>query len=189
MNTGMIEIRDCDVRHCKFCNGEIAWLRNREGRPYPVNVDYAIEGQRATFKTNFHRCAQRAAATVAIPSKAPAKYATPAKDTKAAKKAAMQAYVEAANPAQLVEMLIVIFNRQTDSEQEMNSTSDANSRGFSGFDADILSSICKRRMVSKILSEKEEPLVRRKMLRYAVQLDGAMRAGEWTPTVDMAVAA
>jgi hypothetical protein len=56
----VIEIRDSEIKDCKFCNGKIAWLRNKMGKWYPVNVDYAMNHAAATFKTNFHRCQGRA---------------------------------------------------------------------------------------------------------------------------------
>jgi len=52
----IIELRESDVKHCKFCDGLIAWLKNNKGRYYPVNAECVVDGRPATFKTNFHRC-------------------------------------------------------------------------------------------------------------------------------------
>lgn len=55
-----IEVAPHEVKECKFCGEKITWLRgSKSGKWYPANVDYALNGGPATFKTNFHKCTKR----------------------------------------------------------------------------------------------------------------------------------
>jgi hypothetical protein len=56
-----IVLEPSQIKKCKFCGADIAWLQNAKGKYYPVNADLAMDHQAATYKTNFHRCTQRGA--------------------------------------------------------------------------------------------------------------------------------
>lgn len=74
--------------------------------------------------------------------------------------------------------LIVLYERQTSDEQATGTTRNVNGRGFSAFDAEILSSfacqvekkIGQGRKLGQCLSEKQMELARKKVTRYAKQL-------------------
>lgn len=66
--------------------------------------------------------------------------------------------------------LVVIFERQTDSEKACDSTEDKNDIGFSGVDAEICSSFAKQFMSRGYLSPKQMVIARKKMKKYWKQL-------------------
>lgn len=66
--------------------------------------------------------------------------------------------------------LVVIHSLQTLSEQECQTTTEKNGVGFSGVDAEFLSSLARQFINRGSLSEKQMVLLRKKMLRYAGQL-------------------
>lgn len=66
--------------------------------------------------------------------------------------------------------LVVIYSLQTESEQECQETVFNNGVGFSGVDANFLSSLAQQFIKRGTLSEKQMVLLRKKMLRYAGQL-------------------
>ena len=66
--------------------------------------------------------------------------------------------------------LVVIYSLQTESEQECQETVFTNGVGFSGVDANFLSSLAQQFIKRGTLSEKQMVLLRKKMLRYAGQL-------------------
>lgn len=66
--------------------------------------------------------------------------------------------------------LAVIFDRQTADEQVTNTTSDANSVGFSGVHAEICSSFAKQYKSRGFLSSKQMVIARRIMKKYWKQL-------------------
>lgn len=181
------------VTRCKYCNKPISWQTSfKTNRAYPTDV-YALNGQDVTKRTLFHKClpenvARCKAAQQQLPFQPTAKPtpepATPASyqpenDTQAAKKRAMQAFIEAANEPQLRQALRVIFNRQTSSEQSMEATVEQNKVGFGGNDAEILSNIYKGTERYGFLKGKQVDLVRRRLKRYHRQLVDGLAKGEW----------
>lgn len=66
--------------------------------------------------------------------------------------------------------LLVLHNRQTSDEQQAQETRHVNSRGFSAFDAEILSSFAVQYRTRGTLSSKQLEIARRKVLRYTRQL-------------------
>lgn len=61
MTMSVVCLEPKDVKKCKGCNADIAFLKSKAGKWYVVNADYALDGKPATFKTNFHRCPARKA--------------------------------------------------------------------------------------------------------------------------------
>lgn len=78
--------------------------------------------------------------------------------------------------------LVVIFNRQTKSEQSADTVEVYNKVGFTGFDAQILSSFAKQYMSRGFLSDKQMGIARRKMKRYWKQLADVARENGKLPT-------
>jgi hypothetical protein len=75
------------------------------------------------------------------------------------------------------EAVLRIYDRQTDDEQELQSTKHANGRGFSAFDAEILSSFAVQIRANRYgrpngqrLSAKQMTIARKKIVYYARQL-------------------
>ena len=71
--------------------------------------------------------------------------------------------------------VIVIWERQTRDEQESHATNHENGMGFTGCDADFLTSMAEwinrgRRPLGERLTEKQRVVTRKKMLKYAGQL-------------------
>jgi hypothetical protein len=66
--------------------------------------------------------------------------------------------------------LIRIYNWQTEDEKASEQTSHLNTIGFSGVDAEILTSFAKQFLASKSLSPKQLELAHKKMPKYAAQL-------------------
>ena len=82
------------------------------------------------------------------------------------------------NPRWAVRGLVVIFEQQTATEQSAEATTDANGRGFTAFDADILSAFAKLVMAGKQLSSKQMDVVFTRMPKYAKQLVGLSKTKE-----------
>jgi ssDNA-binding Zn-finger/Zn-ribbon topoisomerase 1 len=57
--SNVIQLEPAQVKKCKNCDADIAFLKNKKGKWYVVNADYAVDGKPATTKTNFHKCANR----------------------------------------------------------------------------------------------------------------------------------
>lgn len=81
------------------------------------------------------------------------------------------------NPVMVERSLIVLYNRQTQDEQNTLATNHNNGMGFNGTDAYILSDIAKKMLVfgknkpeGTRLSEKQRALVVKKLRKYATQL-------------------
>lgn len=195
MKPGQIEVTEKDTSVCRFCNALIAWQVSRSGRKYPTEVNVLSNpagNLLVTSRTWFHSCKEREAVRRAgtlfqQPSVVPqpeepstVKY-EPNGDSQAARKRAMQAYLEGASRSKLLEALWVLFQRQTAMEQSMEATTDQNGVGFTGVDADMLSSISKRAKQYGGLTEKQGELIRKKLKKYARQLVAAYEAGEWQP--------
>jgi hypothetical protein len=76
----------------------------------------------------------------------------------------------AINDAWVKRGVVSIFNLQTASEQDSNNTSEDNGVGFSGCDAELMSSFAKQITKRGSLSPKQMDWARKKMLKYAGQL-------------------
>ena len=66
--------------------------------------------------------------------------------------------------------LLALYARQTDDEQDADSTKWHNSVGFSGFDAEILSSLARQYNERGTLSQKQWAICEKRLLKYAGQL-------------------
>lgn len=66
--------------------------------------------------------------------------------------------------------LVMIYSLQTDSERNESMTVEHNGVGFSGVDAEFLSSLAKQVLAKGGLSEKQLFYARKKMFKYAGQL-------------------
>ena len=69
-----------------------------------------------------------------------------------------------------VKGMLKIYEFQTASEQAAGTTKENNNVGFSGCDAEILSSFCQQVLKGRIMSDKQMALVFKKMPRYWKQL-------------------
>lgn len=76
----------------------------------------------------------------------------------------------ATNPAWAVRGLVKIYTLQTADEQASDTTSHDNGVGFSGVDANILSSFAKQVNAGRNLSQKQMTIVYKKMPRYWKQI-------------------
>lgn len=72
--------------------------------------------------------------------------------------------------------LLRIYEYQTTDEKATQDTRHWNNVGFSGVDAEILSSFAEQLLKGRTLSEKQMAIVFRKMKKYARQLDGVAQA-------------
>jgi hypothetical protein len=72
--------------------------------------------------------------------------------------------------AALGRALVLIFNRQTSTEQASNTTSQNNGRGFNGMDADFGSSVAKKFMHYGRMTPRQTRAVAKMLLKYAGQL-------------------
>lgn len=70
----------------------------------------------------------------------------------------------------LARAIVAIYNRQTEDEQNTDSTRHLNGIGFNGVDAEILSSFAKQINKGRILSDKQKAIAVKKMGKYAGQL-------------------
>ena len=66
--------------------------------------------------------------------------------------------------------LIKIYYKQTDDEQKMEDTREANGVGFSGFDGQILSSFAVQILHGRKLSEAQNAIMMNKMKKYWKQI-------------------
>jgi hypothetical protein len=76
--------------------------------------------------------------------------------------------------------MLVIYAKQTLSEQSSQKTSELNSIGFSGCDAEILSSFSEQVNRGRVLSPKQMALVFKKMPKYWEQLWDSSKSQEAT---------
>jgi hypothetical protein len=74
--------------------------------------------------------------------------------------------IQNADNAKLYRMLKFLYDRQTQVEQDTHSTVERNQRGFSGFDAQFLSSVAAKAAKYGSLTDKQAPHVRKRLLRY-----------------------
>lgn len=66
--------------------------------------------------------------------------------------------------------LIRIYERQTADEQNCETTTEANSRGFTAFDAEFLTSCAKNCLKCGGLTERQHVIVQKKITKYWKQL-------------------
>jgi len=76
----------------------------------------------------------------------------------------------ATNPAWATRALVKIYTLQTEDEQASEITNENNGVGFTGCDANILSSFAKQVNAGRTLSPKQMVIVFKKMGKYAVQV-------------------
>ena len=74
------------------------------------------------------------------------------------------------NDTAVYRALVQIFNRQTADEKQIESTEENNSVGFTGVDANILTSFAKQYLNRNFLSPKQMVIARKKMKKYWKQL-------------------
>jgi len=79
-------------------------------------------------------------------------------------------HMVATNKAWALRGLIRIYERQTANEQRVGETTRHNNVGFTGADANILSSLADQVLAKRNLSEKQMAIVHKKMPKYARQL-------------------
>jgi hypothetical protein len=66
--------------------------------------------------------------------------------------------------------IVKIFERQTTDEQQLDITVERNGVGFTGFDAEFLSSLAKRIIDGRHLTQPQIAIARLRMVKYAKQL-------------------
>jgi len=79
--------------------------------------------------------------------------------------------------------LVGMFNRQTSEEQQREATVDLNGVGFSGQDADFMSSLAKGVLKWGHLTARQLPHARRNLKKYAGQIAEIANAEGWTENV------
>lgn len=72
--------------------------------------------------------------------------------------------------------MLRIYANQTEDEKESEETSHDNGIGFSGCDANILSSFAKQIEKGRAMSPKQMAIIFKKMPKYAAQLESVSRA-------------
>lgn len=74
------------------------------------------------------------------------------------------------NSAWATKAVVRIYEYQTASEQSANTTNEDNGVGFSGVDANLMSSFAKQILAGRTLSAKQMAIIHRSMPKYANQL-------------------
>ena len=74
------------------------------------------------------------------------------------------------NDKAVVRGLVVLYSRQTPEEQSEDRTVEKNNVGFNALDAAFLSSLARYAEKRGMLTEKQMPYARKRMLKYAGQL-------------------
>lgn len=95
----------------------------------------------------------------------------------------------ATNPDWAVKGMLKIYERQTADEQISEETKHVNDIGFSGCDANILSSFSKQFLTKDYLSEKQLVFVFKKMPKYWAQLWSLISADKQEAIVSKLLAA
>lgn len=93
----------------------------------------------------------------------------PAFPTKKARLAFLRAAL-GARPAWARRALEIVLARQTDDERAVGATIARNGAGFSGVDAEILTSFARQLAAGRALSPRQEAVLLRRMPKYAGQL-------------------
>ena len=65
---------------------------------------------------------------------------------------------------------VALYKRQTSAEQAEGQTREHNGRGYSAFDAEIMSSFAVQLIAGRTLSQKQMEIARKKLKKYAGQL-------------------
>ena len=89
--------------------------------------------------------------------------------SKADAKRKIQALIDT-NDRAVARAILAVYEYQTASEKSFGSTTDANGVGFSGVDAELLSSFAERLKRGYALTEKQLPFARKKIRKYWNQL-------------------
>lgn len=76
----------------------------------------------------------------------------------------------ATSPKWALRALTIVYGFQTEDEQHSGETTVSNGMGFSGMDANILSSFAQQIEKGRILSEKQMAILFKKMPRYWKQI-------------------
>lgn len=84
-------------------------------------------------------------------------------------KARVQALIDG-NDQAVIRALMVVYGNQTVYEQEVEGTLESNQKGFSGADAEILTSFAKQFQSKNYLSPKQVAFARKKVKKYWRQL-------------------
>lgn len=66
--------------------------------------------------------------------------------------------------------LLAIFDRQTAQEQDAMRTTDLNGRGFTGWDAELLTSFAQQLQTRGYLSPKQDAILSKRLPKYSTQL-------------------
>jgi hypothetical protein len=70
----------------------------------------------------------------------------------------------------LIAALLRVYSWQTEDEKQSERTTETNSKGFNGIDAEILSSFAKQWETRGFLSPKQKAIARKKMPKYSRQI-------------------
>jgi hypothetical protein len=70
----------------------------------------------------------------------------------------------------LISALLRVYSWQTEDEKHSERTTETNSKGFNGIDAEILSSFAKQWETRGFLSPKQKAIARKKMSKYSRQI-------------------
>ena len=70
----------------------------------------------------------------------------------------------------LIAALLRVYSWQTEDEKQSERTTETNSKGFNGIDAEILSSFAKQWETRGFLSPKQKEIARKKMPKYSRQI-------------------
>lgn len=90
----------------------------------------------------------------------------------------------ATNDKAVARALLALLDRQTADEQASQTTSHSNGQGFTGADAEILTSFAQQVQRGRTLSVKQLEIARRKLVKYAKQLALVANAAA-VPAVEM----
>lgn len=74
------------------------------------------------------------------------------------------------NDKMVIRSIVKIFEKQTEDEQQTDSTNHHNGVGYNGVDAEFMSSLAKQVLAGKKLTEKQMVHARKKIKKYAKQL-------------------
>src|SRR6266700_267733 len=178
-------VNQAQLSFCRSCQKLIVWqVSNRTGKRYPTDAKEQMNPPApvrfVTSRTWFHDCVPAPSSQPPLLPPQPVILAvySPSGPSKAAKMRAMKSFLDQASEPQLRLALTAIFNRQTRTEQAHDVTSEHNSIGFTGSDAEILSNIHKAATKYKGLRGKQVDLIRRKMKKYSRQLVAALEGKE-----------
>ncbi len=89
------------------------------------------------------------------------------------------------NDKWLLKGLIAIYDRQTADEKTMKATIEFNGVGFNGVDSEILSSFAQFYKRAHFLTDAQLRIARKKMVKYAKQLDQIAQSKGQSPQRDL----